>query len=167
MFEALKKYLKRGGVKREDILAPVEGMAVPLSEVKDPAFSEEILGKGIAIIPSKGRIVAPVNGVLSVMFETMHAVSITADNGAEVMIHVGLDTVKLKGEGYRSFKKQGDAVKAGELLLEFELEEIRKKGYDLITPVIILNTGEFPDMECHVGKKVKELEPVIELQVVK
>nr|WP_314463207.1 PTS glucose transporter subunit IIA [uncultured Clostridium sp.] len=167
MFEAWKKYLKRGGGKREEILAPVEGMAVPLSEVNDPAFREEILGKGMAIIPSKGRIVAPVNGVLSVMFETMHAVSITADNGAEVMIHVGLDTVKLKGEGYRSLKKQGDAVKAGELLLEFELEEIRRKGYDVITPVIILNTGEFPGMECYVGKKVKELEPIIELQVVK
>ena len=167
MFEALKKHLKRGGGKREEILAPVEGMAVPLSEVKDPAFSEEILGKGMAIIPSKGRIVAPVNGVLSVMFETMHAVSITADNGAEVMIHVGLDTVKLRGQGYRSLKKQGDAVKAGELLLEFDLEEISRKGYDLITPVIILNTGEFPAMECQVGKKVKELEPIIELQVVK
>lgn len=167
MFEAWKKHLKRGGGNREEILAPVEGMTVPLSEVKDPAFSQEILGKGIAIIPSKGRIVAPVNGVLTVMFETMHAVSITADNGAEVMIHVGLDTVKLKGEGYRSFKKQGDAVKAGELLLEFELEEIGRKGYDLITPVIILNTGEFPDMKCHVGKQIKELEPIIEMQVAK
>ncbi|MBE5977327.1 PTS sugar transporter subunit IIA [Lacrimispora xylanisolvens] len=163
MFEAWKKYLKRGGGNKEEILAPVEGLAVPLSEVKDPAFSQEILGKGMAIIPSKGRIVAPVSGVLSVMFETMHAVSITADNGAEVMIHVGLDTVKLKGEGFQSFKKQGERVKAGELLLEFDLKGIQAKGYDLITPVIILNTMEYPDMKCHVGKHIMELEPIIEL----
>jgi glucose-specific phosphotransferase system IIA component len=163
MFETLKKQLKRGGGKREEILAPVKGMAVPLSEVKDPAFSQEILGKGMAIIPSKGRIVAPVNGVLSVMFDTMHAVSITADNGAEVMIHVGLDTVNLKGEGFRSFKKQGELVKAGELLLEFDLEGITAKGYDLVTPVIILNTVEYPNMKCHVGKQIMELEPIIEL----
>ena len=165
MFETWTKHFKRGGGKREEILAPVEGMAVSLNEVNDPAFNQELLGKGIAVIPTKGRIVAPVDGVLTVMFETKHAVSITADNGAEVMIHVGLDTVKLNGEGYRSFKKQGETVKAGELLLEFDLDEIRQKGYDLITPVIILNTADYPDMECHVGKKVKELEPIIELQV--
>jgi PTS system beta-glucosides-specific IIC component len=163
MFETLKKHLKRGGGKREEILAPVQGMAVPLSEVNDPAFNQEILGKGMAIIPSKGRIVSPVDGVLSVMFETMHAVSVTADNGAEVMIHVGLDTVKLKGEGFHSFKKQGERVKAGELLLEFDLKGIRGKGYDLVTPVIILNTMEYPNMKCHVGKQIMELEPIIEL----
>lgn len=92
--------------EREKILAPVEGKVVPLSEVSDPTFSQEILGKGVAVIPAKGRIVAPASGVLTVMFETKHAVSVTTDGGAEIIVHVGLDTVNLKGEHYTSYKKQ-------------------------------------------------------------
>lgn len=164
MFDLFKKHGNKGGdKKREEILAPVEGEAVALSEVNDPAFNQEILGKGIAIIPSKGRIVAPVSGELTVLFETKHAISITTDGGAQVMIHIGLDTVNLKGEGFKSFKNQGEHVKAGDLLLEFNMDEIKNKGYDLITPVIVLNTPDYPDMECHFGKQVKELEPIIEL----
>ena len=133
------------------ILAPVEGKAVSLKEVNDPTFSQEILGKGVAVIPSKGRVVAPADGVVSVFFETKHAVSITADNGAEIIVHVGLDTVNLKGEHYTAYKKQGDKVKAGELLLEFDLEAIKAAGYDVITPVIICNTPDYPNMVCHTG----------------
>ncbi|MFR6280083.1 MAG: PTS glucose transporter subunit IIA [Lacrimispora saccharolytica] len=145
------------------ILAPVEGKAVSLKEVNDPTFSQEILGKGVAVIPSKGRVVAPADGVVSVFFETKHAVSITADNGAEIIVHVGLDTVNLKGEHYTAYKKQGDKVKAGELLLEFDLEAIKAAGYDVITPVIICNTPDYPNMVCHTGMDVKELDPIIEL----
>lgn len=145
------------------ILAPVEGKAVSLKEVNDPTFSQEILGKGVAVIPSKGRVVAPADGVVSVFFETKHAVSITADNGAEIIVHVGLDTVNLKGEHYTAHKKQGDKVKAGELLLEFDLEAIKAAGYDVITPVIICNTPDYPNMVCHTGADVKELDPIIEL----
>lgn len=145
------------------ILAPVEGKAVSLKEVNDPTFSQEILGKGVAVIPSKGRVVAPADGVVSVFFETKHAVSITADNGAEIIVHVGLDTVNLKGEHYTAYKKQGDKVKAGELLLEFDLEAIKAAGYDVITPVIICNTPDYPNMVCHTGADVKELDPIIEL----
>ena len=99
MFSSLKKIF--GGsdeTGREKILSPVEGEAVPLSQVNDPTFSQEILGKGVAIIPAKGRVVAPADGVLTVMFETKHAVSITTNRGAEIIVHVGLDTVNLKGE---------------------------------------------------------------------
>ena len=117
MFSSLKKMFSGGEKEREKILAPVEGKAVPLSEVSDPTFSQEILGKGVAIIPEKGRIVAPASGVLTVMFETKHAVSVTTDGGAEIIVHVGLDTVNLKGEHYTSYKKQGEHVKAGELLV--------------------------------------------------
>ncbi len=164
MLDSLKKIFGGGGEKeREKILAPVEGTAVPLSEVNDSAFSQEILGKGIAIIPARGRIVAPADGVLTVMFETRHAVSITTDRGAEVIVHVGLDTVNLKGEYYTSYKKQGDRVKAGELLLEFDIPAIREAGYDVITPVIVCNTPDYPDIVCHTGMQVKELEPIIEL----
>jgi PTS system beta-glucosides-specific IIC component len=164
MFNSLKKMFGGGVEKeREKILAPVEGETVPLSEVNDPTFSQEILGKGVAIIPAKGRVVAPADGVLTVVFETKHAVSITTGQGAEIIVHVGLDTVNLKGEYYTAHKKQGEKVKAGELLLEFDMEAIKEAGYEVITPVIICNTPDYPDMVCHTGMQVKELEPIIEL----
>lgn len=164
MFDSLKKIFGGGGEKeREKVLAPVEGTVVPLSEVNDPTFSQEILGKGVAIIPSKGRIVAPADGILTVVFETKHAVSITTPEGAEIIVHVGLDTVNLKGEYYTAYKKQGDKVKAGELLLEFDMAAIKEAGYEVITPVIVCNTPNYPDMVCHTGMQVKELEPIIEL----
>lgn len=164
MFGSLKKMLSGGaGCEREKILAPVEGRTVPLSEVSDPTFSQEILGRGVAIIPEKGRIVSPADGVLTVMFETKHAISVTTDGGAEIIVHVGLDTVNLKGEHYTSFKKQGERVKTGECLLEFDLDAIKEAGYDVITPVIVCNTPNFPDMVCHTGAHVKELDPIIDL----
>ena len=164
MFGSLKKIFGGSGeAGRERILSPVEGKAVPLSEVSDPTFSQEILGKGVAIIPERGRIVAPADGVLTVMFETKHAVSITTNQGAEIIVHVGLDTVNLKGEHYTSYKNQGDRVKAGELLLEFDMDAIKAAGYDVITPVIVCNTPNYPEMECHTGIQVKELDPIIEL----
>jgi PTS system beta-glucosides-specific IIC component len=163
MFGSIKKMFGGKEKEREVILAPLEGKVVPLSEVSDPTFSQEILGKGVAIIPSKGRIVAPADGVLTVMFETKHAVSITTKQGAEIIIHVGLDTVNLKGEHFTSYKNQGDHVKTGDLLLEFDMDAIKEAGYDVITPVIICNTPNYPDMECQTGAEVKELDPVIEL----
>lgn len=152
-----------GKEEKKVILAPVEGKAVPLKEVSDPTFSQEILGKGAAIIPAKGRVVAPADGTLTVFFETKHAVSISADNGAEIIVHVGLDTVNLKGEHYTAFKKQGDRVKAGDLLLTFDMDAIRAAGYDVITPVIVCNTPDYPNMTCHTGQDVKELDTLIEL----
>lgn len=155
---------KMFGVKeRGKILSPVEGKAVPMSEVSDPTFSQEILGKGVAIIPAKGRVVAPADGVMSVVFDTLHAVSITTDNGAELIIHVGLDTVNLKGQYYKAHVKQGEHVKAGDLLLEFDIDSIRAAGYDVITPVIVCNTPNYPEMNCMTGMDVKELDPIIEL----
>ncbi|WP_333648824.1 PTS sugar transporter subunit IIA [Lacrimispora sp.] len=165
MFHSWKKMLGKGSEKgREQILAPIEGRAVPLSEVNDPAFSQEILGKGVAIIPEKGRVVAPADGVVTVLFETKHAVSVTTDKGAEIIVHVGLDTVNLKGEYYTAHIKQGERVKAGDLLLEFDIEAIKEAGYEVITPVLVCNVQNFPDMLCHTGVQVKELDPVIELQ---
>ncbi|WP_367565585.1 PTS glucose transporter subunit IIA [Lacrimispora sp.] len=164
MFQSLKKMFSGGNEEKgQKILAPVEGTVIPLSQVNDPAFSQEILGKGIAIVPAKGRVVAPADGVLTVVFETKHAVSVTTDKGAEIIIHVGLDTVSLNGEHYTSYKNQGDHVKTGDLLLEFDVEAIKSAGYEVVTPVIICNHQEFPDMVCHTGKDVKELDVVIEL----
>ena len=161
MFSALKKFL--GGAEKKEILAPVSGKVIPMSQVADPTFSQEILGKGVAVIPSEGRIVAPASGEVVVMFETKHAVSIKADYGAELIVHIGLDTVNLKGEYFEAHVKQGDRVKAGDLLVTVDLEKVKDAGYDVTTPVIICNTPDFPNMVCHTGMEVKAQDPVIEL----
>lgn len=143
------------------ICSPIEGEAVPLSEVPDPAFSEEILGKGVAIRPSKGRVVSPVKGKIAALFETKHAVGILSEDGAEVLIHIGLDTVKLGGLHYTAYVKAGDDVEIGDLLIEFDMEKIKAEGYDIITPVLISNSGNYGDIIGITGKMVKEKDPLI------
>lgn len=125
------------------VSAPVSGMIVPLTDVADPTFAQGILGQGAAIIPSEGRIVAPADGTIDVMFDTGHAVSMTTADGTEVLIHVGLDTVQLKGEHYKACCKMGDQVKKGDLLIEFDPEAVRAAGYDVVTPVIICNSDGY------------------------
>ncbi|MCI8517042.1 MAG: PTS glucose transporter subunit IIA [Hungatella sp.] len=162
MFGSLKK-LFGGQEEKKVILAPVSGKAIPMSEVADPTFSQEILGKGVAIVPTSGTIVAPAAGTVAVMFETGHAVSLKTDSGAELIVHIGLDTVNLKGRYFRACVAQGDAVKAGDTLVEVDLEQVKAAGYDVTTPVIICNTPSFPNMVCHSGMEVKALDPIIEL----
>lgn len=162
MFQALKNMF--GGKKEpEKVLSPVAGKAVPLSEVSDPVFSQEVLGKGIAVIPSDGNFLAPISGEVIVMFDTGHAVSIRGDNGAEIIVHIGLDTVQLKGQHFTIHAKRGDRVQAGDLLITADLEKIRAAGYDVITPVIICNTPDFPNLVCHTGNEVKAGDPIITL----
>ncbi len=135
----------------DDIYAPVAGEVVAITEVSDPTFGEEILGKGVAIKPTDGRVVAPCDATVDMMFETGHAVSLVADCGAEILIHVGLDTVNLKGEHYTVHAKNGDHVKKGDLLMEFEPEAIQGAGYDIITPVVICNSGDYGTITPHLG----------------
>lgn len=130
------------------LTAPAKGEAVPLSQVNDPTFSEEILGKGAAVIPSEGKICSPVDGEVAMMFDTMHAVSINADFGAEVLVHVGLDTVQLKGKYFDAHVKAGDKVKAGDLLISLDLDKVKEAGYDVITPVLICNTADYSSVEA-------------------
>lgn len=127
--------------------SPVKGKAISLKEVSDPTFAEEILGKGAAVIPSEGRIYAPADGEIGMVFETLHAVSMTTDSGAEVLIHVGLDTVQMNGEGFTGHVKAGDHVKKGDLLLEVDLEKVKAAGYDTVTPVLICNTPDYESVE--------------------
>ena len=157
-------FLKKLFSKSTDtVCAPVAGEVLPLSKVNDPTFSEEILGKGVAIQPSVGKVVAPCDATVDMMFETGHAVSLVADFGAEILIHVGLDTVNLKGEHYTVVAKSGDKVKKGDLLMEFDMDAIKAAGYDIITPVIICNTADYDTFETHVGKTVAAGEAVIDL----
>ena len=147
----------------DEICAPAAGEVVPVTDVNDPTFSEEMLGKGIAIRPSEGKIVAPCDASVDMMFDTGHAVSLIADNGAEILIHVGLDTVNLKGKYYTVHAKNGDKVKKGDLLIEFDATAIAAEGYDIITPVVICNSADYKTVETLTGKTVAAGDPVIRL----
>ena len=134
-----------------------------MSQVNDPTFSQEILGKGVAIVPEKGRVVAPIDGVVTMVFDTKHAISMQGDNGVELIIHIGLDTVELKGEHFTALIHAGERVKKGTPLLDFDMEKIKAAGYDVVTPVIVCNTPNFPDMVCKTGMDVQEGDTIIEL----
>lgn len=146
------------------IQAPIEGTVYAITEVNDPVFREKIVGDGVAILPSKGRVVAPADGTVSLMFETKHAISLKSEQGVEILIHVGLDTVKLQGEHFKAHVKTGDVVTAGDLLLEFDMEKIKAAGYDLITPVVICNTADYSAFVPYTGGNIKELDKILTIK---
>ena len=123
------------------------GKSVSLKEVPDETFSSEMLGKGVAIIPSDGLVTSPASGKISMIFETLHAVSVLADTGEEILIHIGLDTVKMKGEGFSSYVKVGDIVKPKDPLIKADLEKIKSAGFNPITVMLICNSAEFKSVE--------------------
>lgn len=129
--------------KRETLVSPLTGEVKELSEVSDAAFSSEAMGKGIAIIPSNGEVVSPVNGTVTAVFPTGHAIGITSNDGAEILIHIGIDTVQLNGEHFTPLVKSGDSITQGQLLVTFDKEKITEAGFDIITPVIITNTDRY------------------------
>lgn len=145
------------------LYAPAVGEAIPLEEVKDPAFSQGILGLGVGIKPSEGKIVAPCDGTIAQMFDTGHAVSMETPFGAEILIHVGLDTVELKGQGFKVHAKEGDKVKKGQLLIEFDIPAITAAGYDVTTPVVVCNSDEYNAVKPHHGNVTND-DIVIELE---
>lgn len=142
-------YKDKSGEKagRITILSPVKGHVVPLAEVNDPTFAEMVLGNGCAVIPENGSVFSPADGVVDSIPETCHAVMITTDNGAELLIHIGIDTVELGGRFFKALVKVGDRVKAGQKLIEFERESVVKAGYDVTTPVIVTNTDDFDEIK--------------------
>jgi len=143
------------------VLAPVSGELIPIREVNDPTFSEEMLGKGVAIRPSEGRVVSPVHGRVTQLFETGHAVTLTSDDGVEILIHVGLDTIRLKGTHYIPHIREGDPVKPGDLLLEFDLISIAAAGFDIVTPVVICNSDDFDNFSLPAVRAVGEGDTII------
>ncbi|ADZ85602.1 beta-glucoside-specific PTS transporter subunit IIABC [Cellulosilyticum lentocellum] len=145
------------------ICAPLTGEAVALSEVNDLTFAEEIMGPGMAIIPTEGKVVSPVNGTVAMIFETKHAIALVDDNGTELLIHVGLDTVKLGGKYFTAYVKAGDKVKVGSPLVDFDLNGIKGEGYDIITPVIVTNNAEYSGILPINDRAVKMGEEVIKV----
>ena len=140
----------------EDIVicSPLKGDVLELAQVEDAAFSAGILGKGCAIIPAEGEVYAPVDGILTTLFPTKHALGITSDDGVEVLIHIGLNTVQLNGEGFTAHVQQGARVSRGQHLLSFDLADLKDKGYCLQTPVIITNTNNYLEILSTMQKEV-------------
>ena len=133
--------------KKFVIASPVKGKLIALNDVPDETFAQGILGQGAAVIPSEGKVVAPADGEISSIFDTKHAVGITLENGVEILVHVGINTVEMNGEGFEAFVKEGDKVKKGQKLVEFSIDKINEAGYKTETPIIITNTDDYASVE--------------------
>lgn len=162
MFDSLKKMFEKNA-KTISLKAVEDGRTIPMDEVNDQTFAQKLLGPGIAIVPSNGIVVSPINGTIATVMDTKHAVCIQGEDGLELIVHAGLDTVELNGKYYQTYKEIGDQVKAGDVLLEFDLEEITKAGYDVTTPIVITNLGDYKITKCLTGQQVKAGEEVIQL----
>lgn len=132
--------------KNVDISSPLKGGVMLLSEVKDEAFSSGALGKGLAIDPTEGNLVAPVSGTITALFPTNHAIGITTSKGTEILLHIGLDTVQLGGKYFKSHVKQGEKIEKGQQLINFDIEQIKKAGFSVVTPVLITNSDDYSEI---------------------
>lgn len=135
-------------VEKIELCAPVSGTVKALSDVPDKTFAEKVLGDGAAIIPEEGKVYAPADGTVANIMDSKHGIMFVTDSGAEVLIHIGLDTVNLKGKYFKSYVSDGDKVKKGTLLVEFDLEAIKGEGYNLITPMVVTNISDYIKAVC-------------------
>ena len=154
-------FKKLFGKSLDGLNAPMAGKAVPITEVPDPTFAEGMLGNGVAVIPTDGKVYAPCDATVDMMFG--HAVSLVADFGAEILIHIGLETVSLEGKPFTIHVHNGDKVKKGQLMIEADLDAIKAAGLNTITPMLICNTDSYPTFETHTGKDVTTEDVLIEL----
>ncbi|WP_340081435.1 beta-glucoside-specific PTS transporter subunit IIABC [Terribacillus sp. FSL K6-0262] len=153
----------KDGKKGEVVVSPMTGEVVKLAEVKDPAFASGGMGQGIALIPSEGRLYAPIDGKVEMAFPTKHAYGLRTADGGEVLIHIGLDTVKLGGEGFTSYVDTGDSVTKGDLIAEFDLDTLRKKGFDCTTLMVITNALHYKEVIPETKKYLNSGEAAITL----
>jgi PTS system beta-glucosides-specific IIC component len=152
------------GVKAETLLAPLAGKAVKLSEVKDDVFASGAMGNGAAVEPAEGVLRAPATGIIQMIFPTGHAVGMKTDNGAEILMHLGMDTVNLQGKGFETVVEKGQHVKAGDVLVNFDLEGIKKQGYDMTTPVVVTNSKDYQAVEAVAEGEVKPGDKFLDLR---
>ncbi|MFC5714096.1 PTS glucose transporter subunit IIA [Thalassorhabdus alkalitolerans] len=137
------------------VFSPVSGKYVDLTEVPDPTFSEKMMGEGFAVDPSEGRVVSPVDGKVIQVFPTKHAVGIKSNEGLDILIHIGLETVAMNGEGFEAHVSEGDKVKAGDLLIEFSLDDVKEKAKSTLTPVVFTEGEQFENLELKEAEDVK------------
>ena len=150
------------GIK--EIKSPISGKVIELEKVNDPVFSSGAMGKGVAIEPIDNKVYAPFDGVIEFIADTKHAIGLLSDDGVEVLIHVGMDTVKMNGKGFDVKTKVNSKVKAGDLLLEFDKSVIEKEGYSLITPIVITNADNYEDKQLNINKEVESGKTIINLK---
>ncbi len=146
-----------------EIIAPLSGEIVNIEDVPDVVFAEKIVGDGIAIKPSGDKMVAPVNGTIGKIFETNHAFSIESDDGVELFVHFGIDTVELKGEGFTRVAEEGQTVKAGDTIITFDLATLEEKAKSTLTPVVISNMDEIKELNKLAGSVVVGETPVLKV----
>ena len=146
------------------IVSPMTGEIKPISEVEDQAFAQELMGKGIAIVPTEGKVYAPFDGVVEALYRTKHAIGLKANNGVEILIHIGVDTVSLKGKYFNAHIKQGETIQAGDLLVEFDPDGIRSAGYNTITSIVVTNMQQYGDVLTTASSgPIRESEALIKL----
>ena len=146
-----------GGV----LVSPLSGRVLPLGEIQDEVFSQGVLGQGVAIEPNAGEVCAPCDGVIMEIPETLHAIGIGGDNGAEILIHVGMDTVGLNGKGFDPQVKKGDVVTQGQLLLRFDMDYIKSQGLPVTTPVIVTNSDEYAEIQAEASGEIRKGETLL------
>ena len=143
------------------VYAPFSGNAIALEEIPDPVFSEGILGKGCGLEPGEETVCAPFNGTVTQVIDTKHAVGVTSKDGVELLIHVGMDTVAMNGEGFTCLVKEGDAVKMGQKLMTFSMEAIKAAGHPVTTAVVVTNADDFADIQVLAKGQVAQGEPLL------
>ena len=148
----------------KEVKSPISGKVIELAKVNDPVFSSGAMGKGVAIEPVDNKVYAPFDGVVEFIADTKHAIGLLSDDGVEVLIHVGMDTVKMAGKGFDVKTKANSRVKAGDLLLEFDKSTIEKEGYSLITPVVITNADNYEDKQLCINEEVENGKSIINLK---
>ena len=134
-----------------------------MADVPDPTFAEGILGQGAAVEPTEGLVVAPDDGEVTTIFDTKHAVGLQLDNGAELLIHIGINTVEMNGDGFEAFVKEGDKVKKGDKLVKFDIDKIKAAGYAIATPVIVTNTDDFADVTHATTGDIEQLTDLVKI----
>ncbi|OMF00901.1 beta-glucoside-specific PTS transporter subunit IIABC [Paenibacillus sp. FSL H7-0942] len=152
-------------IKKEQIYSPLTGKAVALNTINDPAFSTGAMGKGLAIVPEIGEVVAPVDGVVTSLFPTGHAIGLTTNAGTEILIHIGINTVALKGKHFSPVVQEGDIVRQGDLLIQFDIDKIKEAGYETVTPVIVTLTQQEVDVFETTQEQVQKNDVLLTLVV--
>ena len=150
-------------INKETIFSPLKGKVKKLSETKDTVFASGALGKGIVIVPEVGVLTAPADGVVTSIFATKHAIGITSENGAEILIHIGIDTVQLEGKYFETMVQENDKVKKGDMLIKFDIEKIKNEGFSLDTPIVISNSDEYMDVLAVDKDEINNMEQLLTL----
>lgn len=151
-------------LEKNIVYSPLTGTAITLQEVPDPTFAGEVLGKGMAVIPTEGVVTAPCNGKIETLFDTKHAIGIVSEDGIEILVHIGINTVELEGKYYESHVAEGDIVAAGQTLITFDIAGIKAAGYDITTPVIITNSYEYQEVKLEQTGNIKRMDKALEVK---